>query len=308
MVMPATRDKDTGGRPAPSLRDSDAFTRMTAHIKDVLGDGEAVFFTNPGNLGDALILAGALELLRDSEIPIRYVNTRNLLDKNRLLYPMAYAKQLIQRALGLRRFEPTVKELAARHSTAIMCGSGGWVSAVYPDAERLALEFAKHFRKVIILPTTYADSVAHFPANVDFFARDIYQSMVNNPRARFCHDTALYLSPEPRVAERDVGYHIRTDPESSGSIPLPPGNVDLSALGCEYDSVELMFDAVGQSRTIVTDRLHVAIAGALLSRDVWLFASRYFKIPAIHRSSLEERFPTVRMIATPADLPESLRW
>lgn len=289
------------------MRNHHAFQTLASHVREVVGDDEAVFFTNPGNLGDALILTGALELLRDSGIAIRYVDTRRLPDKNRLLYPLAYAKQLLQRAVGLGRLEPDLKTLARRYSTAIVCGSGGWVS-VYPHAELLTREYARYFDRVIVLPTTFADPIADFPDNVDFFARDQFQSMANNPRARFCHDTALYLSPSARAPERDVGYHIRTDPESSGEIPMPPGNVDISALGFEYDPVELMFEQVGKSRVIVTDRLHVAIAAALLSREVWLFASRYFKIPAIHRSSLAECFPSVRLVASQEELPESLRW
>lgn len=290
-----------------TLRGDADFDGLADYVRQVAGDDEVVFFTNPGNLGDALILTGALELLRDAGVRMRYVNTRNLLDKNRLLYPLAYGKQLVQRALGLRQFEPGIKQLAKQHSTAIMCGSGGWVS-VYPDAERLTREYAKYFERVIVLPTTYGGPVGDFPDNVDFFARDRYQSMTNNPRARFCHDTALYLAPQARHAEQDVGYHIRTDPESSGALAMPPGNIDISALGLECDPVDLMFDEVGRSNTIVTDRLHVAIAAALLGREVWLFASRYFKIPAIHRSSLAGRFPQVRLVGSLAELPRELQW
>jgi exopolysaccharide biosynthesis predicted pyruvyltransferase EpsI len=45
---------------------------------------------------------------------------------------------------------------------------------------------------------------------------------------------------------------------------------------------------------VVTDRLHVAIGGALLGRDVTLAANRYFKNRAVYEHSLRDRFPRLR--------------
>jgi hypothetical protein len=118
---------------------------------------------------------------------------------------------------------------------------------------------------------------------------------------------AFFASPRAVTPQRRLGYHMRTDNERSGSLPHVAGNRDISAAGTELDPPDLLFEEVGQSEIIVTDRLHVCIAAALLGRRVYLFRGNYFKIEAIFRSSIEPHFPRVSLLRSWAELPPALR-
>ena len=75
---------------------------------------------------------------------------------------------------------------------------------------------------------------------------------------------------------------------------MPPNNVDIAAQGNESSPLEPLFERLSRYAVIYTDRLHMAIASALLNREVHLFASSYWKIPAIYQSSLKQRFPKIQ--------------
>jgi exopolysaccharide biosynthesis predicted pyruvyltransferase EpsI len=86
-----------------------------------------------------------------------------------------------------------------------------------------------------------------------------------------------------------------------------PRNIDVSALGTERDGPTRVFEEIGKSAVIVTDRLHLAIAAALLGRRTFLFPGSYFKIPAIYESSIRQNFPHVALLDSFSQLPRELR-
>jgi hypothetical protein len=56
-----------------------------------------------------------------------------------------------------------------------------------------------------------------------------------------------------------------------------------------------MFRSVAQAERIVTNRLNVGIAAALIGRKVDLYPSNYWKIPKVWEYSMKNRFPNVTM-------------
>lgn len=291
-----------------TLRHAPEFAEMAEIIKARLRGRCAAFFAHPGNLGDSLILSGALAFLEANGISHRLYSSTRLRELHARHFKLAYVKN---RALDLvsggryRKYDLLLRNIAREHEVAILCGGGGFFrkTRVAMYVQELCSE---HFREAIVLPTTYALAPRQRD-NTLFFARDRFESLSYAPGAQFCHDMAFFLQPETVAPRRRVGFHIRTDVESAGTLPRPPGNNDISAGGREYEPPQRMFEAAGQSEIVVTDRLHVGIAAAMLGRRVYLFRGNYFKIEAIYRSSLAPFFPNVTLLDRWDELPVDVR-
>ena len=94
---------------------------------------------------------------------------------------------------------------------------------------------------------------------------------------------------------------IRVDSERS-DIRLPRYNVDLSKLlKCGRQSPELaarasrmMFESLNRYEQINTNRLHVAVAGALLGKRVCFYPNSYHKCRSVYDYSMQGKFPELR--------------
>jgi hypothetical protein len=150
-------------------------------------------------------------------------------------------------------------------------------------------------RKVFVLPSSYGFPIKDIRNS--YYARDRFQSLENCPQARFCHDMAFYAELKASPVEQEEGNFFRLDPESSGS-PVPENNRDISGEGRTYDSLESFCQGISSCALINTDRLHVAIAAALMGREVNLYDNSYFKIRAIYHSSIKDHFPNVHYHGT----------
>lgn len=93
---------------------------------------------------------------------------------------------------------------------------------------------------------------------------------------------------------------FRNDGESSGA-PVPDNNVDLSEIftfGTESPRIAALatyaiFSCLSQYKIIKTDRLHMAISGALLGLDVRFKPNNYFKCKAVYDFSMRGRYANV---------------
>jgi exopolysaccharide biosynthesis predicted pyruvyltransferase EpsI len=93
---------------------------------------------------------------------------------------------------------------------------------------------------------------------------------------------------------------FRTDQEKS-DIDIPSDNVDLSSIfSYGVDSKEKAFyvcyrllNFINSYEEIRTNRLHVAIAGALLGKEVKLYSNSYYKCEAVYEFSIKGQFPNV---------------
>lgn len=111
-----------------------------------------------------------------------------------------------------------------------------------------------------------------------------------------------------RVASQLVGQTrilkcFRNDAESNGQS-LPWDNIDLSKAiphdgtaaspsACAESTFE-MFRLLSRVDEIQTDRLHIAIAGALLGKQVRMYPNAYYKNKAVFEFSIYDNFPNVR--------------
>lgn len=101
-----------------------------------------------------------------------------------------------------------------------------------------------------------------------------------------------------------VAFLYRTDIEKTAR-PLPPGNMDASIVfnfGVTSPimagfTVFHLLQFLDGFETINTNRLHVAIAGALLGKQVNLSSNSYYKCRAVYDHSLKDAFPNVKWVA-----------
>ncbi len=227
--------------------------------------GPVYYYANPGNWGDALIRYATLRIFDD--INLRYTELKK-----------------IQRPKWALPWIGTV----------IFGGGGAWCR--FWDHSDMVEKLRKEFRcKVIILPSTFEHPLP-FPRTL-FFTRDKYESRRAMPQALFCHDMVFYLenSLPPLNSEpgSGKGFFFRTDIESSGKIPIPAENIDLSKQGNHFSEAGPFFDAINRFAAIYTDRLHVAIAGCLLHKEVHIYPGGYFKNRAVYLSSIKDHFDNV---------------
>ncbi|MBV1798187.1 polysaccharide pyruvyl transferase family protein [Siccirubricoccus sp. G192] len=181
----------------------------------------------------------------------------------------------------------------------------------------------KSGKPVVILPHTirgHVETIASLENGL-IFCRDQesqhFVSSVCGRPALLAHDmafsidttryglwTALDMPAAVRAAsESRTLYAFRRDSEAQARQhwALPSNNVDLSVTARTVgdDRASFLVQAaafltqVAQFDRIFTDRLHVAIAGALLGRSVVMFDNDYGKNAAIYRLSLQERFDCV---------------
>jgi Polysaccharide pyruvyl transferase len=237
------------------------FAVLEETLKTECGRGPVYYFPNPGNWGDGLIRLGTIKFFDDINLKYKELTRR----KKSCIIPWI------------------------RGGTVIYGGGAGWCK-IWTKAPKYVARF-KPRCKVIVLPSTY-ESTYSIP-NTVFFCRDKYESQQYMPGAVFCHDMAFYLRKLSLDSGKGSGkgYFFRTDKESAGKIKLPPGNNDISLKGNYLSNMTPFLEGINRFEVIYTDRLHVAIAACLLGgKEVHLYQSSFFKIPAIYMSSMKDVF------------------
>ena len=236
------------------LRNSAEFSALKCCLREESAGREVYYVANPGNWGDALIRAGTLRLLREMRLNYQEVAWETP-------FPSGREKLLI-------------------------FGGGGAWCRFWRHAYDYVKKASEQFDRIVVLPSTF-DMPCDL-ANCVFFARDRFESATNLPQARFCHDMAFYLGGIRSGVGCGRGNFFRTDVESGGCVDAPGDNCDISAEGTLASPLSPFFKTIGAYREVLTDRLHVAIAGALMRKRVHLFEGGYFKNTAVYRSSMRQ--------------------
>lgn len=266
---------------------AEPFVLLADRLRVALGHRRMIFMQNIGNFGDALIRYGTLRFFEDLGLSFTGFDMERPGEKIACLLAGALDR-LTNRYLF------------------VYSGNGAWAPAAN-GAYRYVRRQRKFTRNLFVLPTTYAT----FRMNFDFpaFARDRFQSTDFLRGGPFCHDMAFYLAlvaperllPDRRPATKKTGFIFRIDCEKRGhGMETWPRNHDISANGGHRSDPQEFLRYIDQFEHILTDRLHVGIAGALLNKKVTLLSGNYFKIKAIYRSSIEGIFDNVEFIESPS--------
>lgn len=243
------------------------------------------YIPNPGNIGDMLIAFATIQMF----------------DRYNIKYKKFTHEQ--------------------NNSENIVYGGGGiWTQFYKADWLRF-VDLFKKAKKVIILPSSFSNC----PELIDvlderfvIFCREensynYLKSAKTKAKIILDHDMAFRanISDVPTAYRKSdkvmsvmeyvtdinlskVSFLMRQDCESIGNYDT---DLDVSALagGCETTSrnwvnfcTALMLHVVDQANTIVTDRLHVAIAGLLLGKEVYMLDNTYGKLSAVYNHSMKQ--------------------
>lgn len=242
-------------------------------LRALEGSPDVTFITNPGNVGDHLIRAGARRLL--SGVPYEEV------------------KLGVREGYGVSGLE------ALGGHTALVTGGGGWCRPFHRVWPHVFSEIEERFQKVVVLPSTVDTSFdlvreAISGTKALFFAREreSYRQLQKLCATDLALDTAFFYDFGPYMGHRGEGIlrAYRRDPEADG-VWTPPGNEDI-ALTC--GTLDEFMWKVARAESVRTDRAHVMIAAAMLGKRVEYRASNYHKVPSIAEYSLKG-FPISRL-------------
>jgi exopolysaccharide biosynthesis predicted pyruvyltransferase EpsI len=255
-----------------NLRQEAVYEELLETIREQ-GSGRRILYApNVGNWGDGLIHAGTVQFLRDNGVEFTQV-TRGKFSS-------------IRKALdgtGLRL-----------ENTLLISGGGGSFCQAWSGSRNFLDQHAVLFDHVVLMPSTFElPPLEVGPDRITYFARDRFNSQAYVPSSRFCHDMAFYLQLDGFDAPPtiDEGYFFREDKERHAQSKTPPGNLDLSMLGNHTQPAKPFFQILANYRKIFTDRMHVAIAGSLLGREVILYPGSYHKSADVFQSSIADNYP-----------------
>ena len=231
-----------------------------------------LFVVSPGNWGDALIFAGTMRFLRARGFEFETV-------------PFRFA---------LRTPHDELKQLSGHEEVVFVFMGGGGFLPHYIQARKFP-KLVNNCDRVLVMPSTFPLPIKDLGLRETdkVYRRDNLGSINSAPDAAFCHDMAFCLGPLDGGAGHGPGYFFREDSERPKGLTLPAQNVDISKQGKETSPIYGFFQSLAKYETIFTNRLHVAIGGCLLGREVHLFPNSYFKNEAIFHSSLKANFDRV---------------
>lgn len=243
-----------------------------------------IYIPNPGNLGDMLIALATLEFFQRYNIKYRM-----------------YSGQ--------------------KKARFIVYGGGGvWTNDYEKWMDRF-LDLFKAAERVVILPSSFNDCQKLLGVLDDRFVvfcreRKSYDYLLaQNTSAKIIldHDMALRLTaygleykykldkhgPEllkkyNDISVKKISHFMRVDCETAGHYDT---DIDISDLahGSAKSSrdwimlcAQVMLNLVDKADIVVTDRLHVGIAGLLLNKDVYLLDNSYGKLSSVYNHSLKK--------------------
>lgn len=243
------------------------FDFLAKTIVDFADNKPLYYIPNKGNFGDGLIRYGTLRFFEFYGIKVKEIPFTTELKKQKLLWP------------------------SFRKGKVLFGGGGAWCN--FWEGGYKTSQLIQEKMPLLVLPSSYEKTYT-LPDTV-FFARDKYESLQNMPDAKFCHDMAFFIGDEffNGVDGEGEGNFFRTDIESAGKIVIPENNLDLSLHGNHLSRVDRLFRRIEPFRVVHTDRLHLAIAGCLLKKEVHLYAGGYFKSRAIYQSTLKPNYENI---------------
>lgn len=232
-----------------------------------------IYIPNPGNAGDALIAH----------------STFTLFDKMNINYDIG---------LHTTKYKDKI----------LFYGGGGNLVGVYKDCE-MFLKNNMHDNKIVLLPHTIKDVdslIKNFGDNVIVLCRerksfDYVSKLIKNKSNVFISkDLALYIKVDENFKNKKshgILNCFRKDVEKTNKI-LPDDNIDLSnelyiinnqkSYKKNVENIShSIFDYLSNYDTINTNRLHMAIAGSLLNKNVNMYPNNYFKNTSVYTYSLK---------------------
>lgn len=234
---------------------------------------EIIYIPNPGNAGDSLIAFGTIQIFDD---------------------------------LGLNWKMGNIND--EYHNKTLFYAGGGNLVGLYNNCKKF-IEKNKNDNKIIILPHTIKSEdifLSSLNDNIIIFCRE--ETSYNYVLKTFKHKKNVYLSKDMAfyinnldkykiIKGNGVCNAYRTDKEKT-NIKIPEDNNDLSRTLCKPGNTKeinvikdvslSIFDYLSKFETINTNRLHIAIAGSLLDKNVNIYSNSYYKNKSMFEYSIKD--------------------
>lgn len=190
------------------------------------------------------------------------------------------------------------------HSNALLFVGAGWFAKSYKhNIERVKKHFL-HYDKIFIASSTFdtqdtqvKEFIRTLPTNVVIVCREresYKQCLKLTQQVYLSKDFAFYFDYEPYKKQWAwTLYAFREDREKTYRTHTE--NNDLS-VGTENEWESFLRD-IAEYHTIHTNRLHIAIAGTLLWKDVFLYPNSYHKNKSVYQHSLST-YPNCKFVDT----------
>lgn len=277
-------------REARAIRlDSSNFSAFKFNDANLLREIKAIndftYIPNPGNLGDCLIANATYQFF--AKHGIKYHSVEDAPCEN------------------------------------IVYGGGGiWVEGLYSESYKPILEAFRKAKRVVILPSGFCncpDLINELDNRFVVFCRDrdsleYLRSFNTGAKLYLDHDMAFRTDGvifesiiEINAQKMDlvkriyqelselgrIAYLLRTDSEKKYPAATQfdlSSSFESQAMGVndvKFASL-LMLSSVDYFDAVVTDRLHIGIASALMGKEVFLLDNKYGKLSSVYENSLKE--------------------
>ncbi len=279
---------------------------IASYLKELSSEGPIHYLANPGNAGDAMIAHATYQMFERLGIDYRLIKRKGF---------DAEGKTVIFGGGGSLIGDPNpASEFVARHHERARKfivlphtsqGHTDTLSSMGSNVELFAreLETYDHLNKhAPNAKVMIADDLA-FGIDVECLleagAGPIHWDF-NLKRIARRHCMRMAEALRRNISGVDTIHCFRTDREQTEQLGSK-WNADLSKLlkcgvstpAAAARSSWMVFDMLSRYREIHTNRLHLAIAGALLGKEVKFHSNSYFKCGAVYEYSMRERFPKV---------------
>lgn len=270
--------------------------------------GKRLFYRpNPGNAGDAMIAAATISIFRRLGLTFELIGERVPDLRGQIIIHGGgggFYNQNPVVADFIRHHAPNAKRFILLPQTIVgneqlLEGLGTHVHLLC--RERVSYDFLQILRlKAGVF--LFEDVAFQLPVR-DWMQSQSALSLFLRSPSRCFKGWRHFRATLKKLPDRHILYALRGDSEAGRPEMIHPlANVDISrafALGCRKEafinaSAWFFLKFVDQFDQVVTDRLHVSIAGALLGKIVTLHPNRYFKNRAVYEHSLNGHFPNVR--------------
>ena len=305
-------------------------SNIDRYLKSLAEETETIYYCpNCGNAGDSLIAYSTFQLFNKNNVNYRIFNSQTFEPAEKILVyggggnlvqnHHGYARKIIQRYHRLVKKLIILPHTISTHED-LLKELGSNVEIICRE-EISYNHVKKHATKANVM---LMDDLA--------FSLDIKDIFSKKPKSKILENIALkayyklnadekkLTSPSPqriikswifetqdRLSKKSIkdNYQIlncfRIDAEKT-DLDIPKDNIDLSmefAYGTGSEKTTLLasyklLNYMNQYQEIRTNRLHLAIGGALLGKTVKFYGNNYYKCRAIYQYSMKNKFSNVR--------------
>jgi exopolysaccharide biosynthesis predicted pyruvyltransferase EpsI len=282
---------------------------MRAYLRRLGDEGVIYFRPNPGNAGDAMIAYATFQLFDELGLDYRLVEDGDF-DPTGKIVVYGGGGNLIDGQVVARLFLETchasAKKLVLLPHT--VQGHADLLGAMGGNVDLFAREEVSYDHMVRVATSAnvmIADDMV-FGLNLESLKKDHPERPLCCVSIKWCLRRCFFWLRE-FLRRTWLGVLVidcfRADIEKT-EIKRPYWNADLSKLfkcgghepALAATASWMIFEQMGHYEEVRTNRLHLAIAGALLGMRVKFYANNYYKCRAVYDYSMKNRFPNVEWV------------